>query len=346
MALRGFLELELSSRLLFLLMAPCGWFCLRMLCGRDELPPKVLIAAVCAVVIALTALINRSNVSVAWLVVALEVAAVIALHLFVHRLERPELSIVLLSCFMLHYFLSRADHLHWQFVMTGPALLLPFLLFSRSGVGEAKVPMAVPHGTSVAILASIILYLLLTPAFRIGPGRVRHGVELIASTIQRPHLSDADRVLGPDEPEAAWASVYPVVDERKALRYVRESTSSDTPIFVGVDDHSLVFFNNLRLYWLADRPIGVRMFQLETRVATEPSVQREIAADLERSLVKWVILERKPHRGDDTFKKRPYQGSSYLDDYISSHYSEVAWFGQFAILRSNQDVQDVFHRAQ
>ena len=50
----------------------------------------------------------------------------------------------------------------------------------------------------------------------------------------------------------------------------------------------------LRMYWLSGRPIGVKMFQLETRVATEAPVQRDIIADLERNQVTWIVLDSAP----------------------------------------------------
>jgi hypothetical protein len=46
--------------------------------------------------------------------------------------------------------------------------------------------------------------------------------------------------------------------ELVALRYMRARSSNSTPLFVGVKDHSRTFWNNLRVYWLADRSIGVR----------------------------------------------------------------------------------------
>src|SRR5262249_32250015 len=92
------------------------------------------------------------------------------------------------------------------------------------------------------------------------------------------------------------------------------------------------FFNDLRVYWLADRPIGARTFQLETRSATEPDVQMQIVSDIQRNAVKWIIIEHDQSKGDEKFREDQYHGSHILDDYISAHFSEVARFGPYGVL--------------
>jgi hypothetical protein len=155
---------------------------------------------------------------------------------------------------------------------------------------------------------------------------------VIAGFVRHLRWSDTERVLGPAPPVPVWASIYFDPNELQALRYMRKITGSNDPIFVGVKDHSRVFFSNLRIYWLAGRPIGTRVFQLETRVATEPDVQQGIIADLERNGVKCVILDLKQYEGDDTFRQIGYVGSNLLDEYIGSHFREEARFGKLAVL--------------
>src|SRR5262249_7410609 len=97
-------------------------------------------------------------------------------------------------------------------------------------------------------------------------------------------------------------------------------------------DYSRTFTNNLQPYWLADRPIGVRTFQLETRISTEANVQREIISDLKRNDVKWVVIDYAPALGL-TFQEQHYVGTKLLDQYVASQYREEARFGPYAILR-------------
>jgi hypothetical protein len=87
----------------------------------------------------------------------------------------------------------------------------------------------------------------------------------------------------------------------------------------------------MRAYWLADRPIGVRTFQLEVGWATETAVQRDIILDLEKNRVKWLLIDLESH-SVASFDSRGYRGSCLLDDYIRDHYRQEALFGPYAVL--------------
>lgn len=158
-------------------------------------------------------------------------------------------------------------------------------------------------------------------------------MNLFADVLLHWPLTDSDRVLGSSPPEAAWASVYSDSDELRALRHLRQVTTNNDPIFVGVQDHSRIFYNNLRIYWLSGRPIGVRGFQLEDRIATEAAGQREIIHDLEQNHVNWAIIDRRQPGGDDDFAGRAYSGSGLLDAFVLKEFKEESPFGRYAILR-------------
>lgn len=328
MLLWGFVNLEYNADLICAILLPLGWFSFRIVQGKEELSAKALIPLAFALVLLGVALAGRTYPSIGMIVVALQLASVLFLYIFVYRLERSELSIVLFFCCLVHYYLSRADWYHWRMLPVLESMLLAFLVLSRSEKKEESVS----KGTSLAVLLSAVCLLLAAPDFRPAAVHVRNGVKLIASVAMHPHLSDTDRILGPIPPGGEWASVYSDADELQALRYLRTITSSTDPIFVGVKDHSRVFITDLRFYWLAGRPIGARVFQLDPRVASEAPVQREIISDLEGNGVKCVIIDHEPYLGDATFLKKVYVGSTLLDEYISSHFREEARFGRFAVL--------------
>jgi hypothetical protein len=98
----------------------------------------------------------------------------------------------------------------------------------------------------------------------------------------------------------------------------------------------MTFWNDLRMYWLAERPIAVRTFQLEAKVATEAAFQREITADLERNKRTWVILDSAVD-GDEEFWRSHYKGSTLLDNYIAQNFREEAKFGHYVILTRVRD---------
>jgi hypothetical protein len=332
MYLRGFIILEYSAELVCALVLPFGWFFFRILKGKDQLSAKALIPVIFAVVILGLAIVGRTHPSVAAIVVALELACVVFLHLWVYRLERSEFCVLLFLCCLLHYYLSRADLPHWRILPIIESMLVGFLVFSRFDEEKEEIASPVSRGTALAVLGAASCVLLAANDFRPAAVHMRNGPKVIASLIRHPDWSDTERLLGPAPPAPVWASIYSDEDELQTLRYLRTITGNNDPIFVGVKDHSRVFFSNLRIYWLADRPIGSKVFQLETRVATEPDVQQGIIADLERNGVKCVVLDLKQLEGDDTFRQIGYVGSKLLDEYIDGHFREEARFGKLAVL--------------
>jgi hypothetical protein len=325
MAAAGFIELRLSRDVAFAVTLAPAWFLFRILQGAEAVSVKALVPATCAVAFFSLTVLGGTHLSVILLVAALELAAVVALHIFVRPLERCEFCVLLFFCGLLHYFLVRADWDHERLLPAGAAMLLPFALFSRFRPTDPEGESLVSKGTALMVLAVAIFYFVTSADYRPTADHVRTGIKILASVAVHPGMTDTDRVLGPTSPGEAWESVYPDVDELHALRYVRARTRSTEPIFVGVQDHSRVFVNNLRIYWLADRPIGVRMFQLEYKVATEAPFQRETISDLERYHVQWLIIE-------NTRVKEYSQGSNLLDEYIARNFRVEARFGRFAVL--------------
>ena len=192
--------------------------------------------------------------------------------------------------------------------------------------------MSKVSGMAVLLAASVVCF----GSLDLGPAAtsIPKGARLLGTFVRHPHLTDTDQVLGPVAPDAPWLSVYSKGDELQALRYLRARASSADAIFSGVPDYSTVSGNNLRIYWLADRPIGVRSFQLETRVTTGAGVQQGIIADLEHNQVKWVFIDRFRWVPDPTFRAHPYAGSKLLDEYVASHYRPEARFGPYVVFSS------------
>ena len=216
-------------------------------------------------------------------------------------------------CCVLHYYVSRADWLHWRIVPIVGALLIPFLFVTKYEPGQDRYASSSTMGTALTLMTVVIFAFLSAPGFRPAPSDFRPGLSLVVSAFRDSPATDSERMLSAVAPSPAWESIYPDRDELAALRYMRANSSNSTPLFVGVKDHSRTFWNNLRIYWLADRSIGVRTFQLETRVATERPVQEGIIADLERNRATWIILDC-VQDGDKEFVRTNYQGSTLLDE--------------------------------
>ena len=331
MALRGFMQLEFATPLASGIAVPFFWFYFRLLNGTDRLSLKALLPAVIYVALFMVAVAGRRHLSVALTVVALELAAIVLLHIFIRRLERAELSLVVFFCCVLHYYVSRADWAHWRLVPIVGTLLIPFLFVPNyDEPRQDRYASTSTRGTALTLMTVVIFGFLSTSGLRPQLADLRNGLSLVAGIGHDSPATDSERMLSAVVPSPAWESIYPDSDELAVLRYVRAKSSDSTPLFVGVKDHSRTFWNNLRMYWLADRSIGVRNFLLEDRVATEAPVQEGMIADLERDRATWIVLDC-VQDGDDEFRRSNYQGATLLDEYIASRFREEARFGRYAI---------------
>jgi hypothetical protein len=338
MALRGFIRLDFVPALAYGLAVPFFWFYFRLLHGTNRLMLKALIPVAIYVALFMLAFAGRRHLNVALTIVALELAAVVLLHIFVCRLERAELCIVVFLCCVLHYYMSRADWVHERIMPIVGALLIPFLFAPKHEPRQDRYASSSTRGTALTVMTVVIFVFLTAPDFRPTRESLRNGFSLVAGVLHDSPATDSERMLGAVAPSSAWESIYPDRDELAALRYMRARSSDSAHLFVGVKDHSRTFWSNLRLYWLADRPIGVRAFQLETRLATERPVQEGMIADLERNRVAWIILDCDHHLdGDAEFRRTNYQGSTLLDEYIASHFREEARFGRYAVATRPSD---------
>lgn len=329
MNLRGFIELPFSLWIGCAVALPAGWFFLRILVGSDTIPVKAFIPAAFAIALVSAAVVGRTHFAIVLIVTALAIVSVVFLQVLVYQLERSEFCLLLFFCGLVHYYLSRAEWFHWRVLPIGAALLLPFLVFSGA---EAERFSSPSKGTATAVLLAACFVCLVSDDIRPTATYVPKGLPLLADLVRHPHLSDTDRMLGLVAPRAAWSAPYTDENELRALRYLRAKTTSADAIFVGVPDHSRIYMNDLRFYWLAGRPIGVRTFQLEARIASEPQVQQGIIADLEQRNVKWVIIDAEPWVPDPTFVQQHYVGSKMLDEFIANNYREEARFGSYAVL--------------
>lgn len=328
---RGFVELQPTPLMAFALLFLPGWLTFRVFGISGRVSWRLLPSILSGVGIAALAIGMGNTTSVVAMITLVAFAAVLAVQRMVPLL-RLERAFQLLYALQLHYFLSRSDSMHFKFLPFVAALLLPFACI-ESVQASRRSNFLFPRSIAFGAVFAFLL-VLFRPESKVALSNLSYGVDLITSSLERP-LPDSERLLGSVRPNAAWLYLYSASDELRALRYLRQVTKKTDPIYVGVPDHSRVFVSNLRLYWLSGRPIGVRQFQLEDRVATEPDVQREIIHDLEQNHVNWIIIDRHPNNGmgDKGFVRRAYSGSTLLDQFVSEHFKEESHFGQYSILR-------------
>ncbi len=86
---------------------------------------------------------------------------------------------------------------------------------------------------------------------------------------------------------------------------------------------------------LLNRCIGVKRFILEPDVITTAAAQQEMAADLRRHHVHWLLLAP-PVPGDAAFVAHRLPGSGLLDTFIAQHYRVAALFGSYSVMLATE----------
>ncbi len=159
MALRGFITLRLSADVACAVLLPCVWVFWQSFRTSGVVSPKAILAAGLGMCVLGLALVKGSTVSVVPMLILFEFAAVIFLHLFVYRLRRAELSILLFFCCLLHYFLSRAEWMHWRILPIAASLLVPFLFGGpRSQEGGSDSSTATAFVLTAAAMFPAVRY--------------------------------------------------------------------------------------------------------------------------------------------------------------------------------------------
>jgi hypothetical protein len=325
-----FIPLQITPGWLYAVMFPCAWFCIRLVVGSEEIKKKALLPLLCAMGIFVLAWLRRANPAVALDVAVAEIAAVLLLHVFICRLERAELSLVLLFSCLLHYYLARADAPHGAVLLPVAALLIRYVLFSPIRVSQEEVAKAgVKFGSAIALLTLCICIVLCIPGYR--PAGLRNGLELILTGGLWQRIPDAQRVLAAAALPEPWRALYPDTGELSAIRFVRERTSGSDSVFVTADDEAEPYVGDVRAYWLLDRPTGSKYYIFDTYLTRQPAVQRAMIEGFQKNNLRWIIFEHDPPT-DDAFRQSKHDGSRLLDEFVATNYAQVARFGRYSVL--------------
>jgi hypothetical protein len=263
-----------------------------------------------------------------WMASALplaEIAALVWAQFRFRMLDRVEFVLLVEFILLLHYFLSRTDESHLFVFTVLLGLLLPRLLEGLLRESGATLGRTLAAVCSVAVIAAI-------PIKSVGvipdPSRIRAGLELVADLAVR--RTDGARLLsGPAA--SRWQALYPDRDELAAIRYIRQHAAVGEAVYVAMQDSASGFVNDVRAYWLLDRPIPVSHYIFDPGIDTEAGVQAATISELRRSRVKWVLL-RENLQGDWAFVARNYSGSHLLDEFIRREYRGVRAFGPYLVL--------------
>jgi hypothetical protein len=321
MGVRAFEHFGPSLRTLSWLGFPCAWMGVRNVLYGGKLRSAALIAGVGATLMGV-GLLAGGMPSISLWIPALGIVSILALHLFVYRMTRPALCVLLFYVCLQHYYLSRAEHDHELVLYPVVAFSLIYLLEAPTAVEKTRVSFL-----RRPIFAVFLALVLFEVAFRDG---FHSKVRLAATTLGTARLG----VLSPGMPDRRRLLLIDsgLSDEIQSTEFVRQRTSPSEPIFIGVNDHSMPFVNHVDAYWLAERPPGARYINLDSCVMVDESVQKEIIAELQGNGVNWAILYTLSGDYDSWFQNLP-PAPKALDNFLATQFRKQAQFGRFSVIR-------------
>jgi hypothetical protein len=219
--------------------------------------------------------------------------------------------VVLFGLFAFNQARVRADLIHIPQFFLPAIVLAPVLMHRGPGVSA--------NASSLTGLFAFVLLgaLMVKPA------------DYVATTTSAA-LNTTPAALSHGIPRAAGTQVMP--DEAAAVRTIRFLVPPGQAIYSGVTRHDLIFVNDPMFYFLAERPPATRYHELHPGWATTLPVQQEIAAELERNNVQYLVLIDLEGWGKEPNESAISSGVTFLDDYIAGHYSIAQQTGMYRIM--------------
>jgi len=118
-------------------------------------------------------------------------------------------------------------------------------------------------------------------------------------------------------------------DLKKTVLYIRDNTSKNEYIYVGVKNHDRFRFNDVVIYFLAERNCATKYHELDSGVTTTAKVQNEMISELKESNARLVVLavrdRREPNLSNIDTKV------NLLDNYIENNYELRKTYGIYEI---------------
>jgi len=118
-------------------------------------------------------------------------------------------------------------------------------------------------------------------------------------------------------------------DLKDAVTYIRNNTSENENIYVGVKNHDQFVFNDVVIYFLADRNSVTRYHTLNPGVHTTAKIQKELISELKNGSSRLVVLVARS-RAEPNLSSVDTQ-VDLLDNYILNKYELTEKFGIYEI---------------
>lgn len=118
-------------------------------------------------------------------------------------------------------------------------------------------------------------------------------------------------------------------DIKDTVVYIKDNTSKNEKIYVGVKNHDQFVFNDVIIYFLAERNCISRYHVLNPGVHTTLQVQREVIDEFKKQSPRLVVLV--PRSGSEPNLSNVDTHIDLLDNYINNNYELIKTFGIYEI---------------
>ncbi len=123
-------------------------------------------------------------------------------------------------------------------------------------------------------------------------------------------------------------------DLKLAINYIRENTEVNEKIYVGLENHDIVFTNEASFYFMAERIPGTRYHELHPGITTTKLGNEQIIFDLEKNSVNFLVLYENVISDENNLSTQS-SGEHRLDIYIAQKFNIIEQFGKIKILKRN-----------
>ena len=122
----------------------------------------------------------------------------------------------------------------------------------------------------------------------------------------------------------------------QAIEYLESHTRPGETLYVGLSHHDRIFVGDNVTYFATQRLPAVKWTQFDPFLQNRADIQTQMIEDLERNRSPYVMLDAEFENAGEPNGSSVSTGVHLLDDYIASHYTFAARFGELTILQRQQ----------
>ena len=231
-------------------------------------------------------------------------------------LFRWTLFLTLLGVFFLGQLFMRSDGMHLT-----PAYLAAALLFAALFAGAWRAARLRALSAVFVLAAACLVW---SPLFR----------KAVVAGLDDPLPMRLPRAQGIFPHPLTGLDAARLRDYRRTVGYIRHKVPRGQKIFVGSVRHDRVCLGDPLFYFLSERDSATKYHELHRGHVTQEAVQREIAAELEKNDVRFVVLRKYL----DLCCQEPNAsveggGSGFLDDYLRRRFVLDRAFSENFVLK-------------